>query len=95
MEIMKLKHHQASQCKVVIKEELIVFVSYTTPVIYAELTENGTYNLTCTGTYSPTTRKQIGWFLEEYFGDVNYYQMKKIAGTGEYVNAIKQHAKYW
>lgn len=36
----------------------------------------------CTGTYSQTTRKQIGWFLKEYMPHLNYFDMKSIVGKG-------------
>nr|UVY05914.1 MAG: hypothetical protein [Bacteriophage sp.] len=41
------------------------------------------------------TRKQIGWFLKEYFGDVSYYDMKKCAEDGTGICAERKHAKYW
>ena len=50
----------------------IVFVSYTTPVI--SISPDGW--LSCTGTYSPTTRKQIGRFLREYAPRLNYQHAK-------------------
>ena len=51
----------------------IVFISYTTPVIYID--REGW--LICTGTYSATTRKQIGRFLREYAPLMNYQMVKK------------------
>ena len=51
----------------------IVFISYTTPVIYID--HEGW--LICTGTYSATTRKQIGRFLREYAPLMNYQMVKK------------------
>lgn len=41
------------------------------------------------------TRKQIGWFLKEYFGDISYYDMKRISGSGEGIYAERKHAKFW
>lgn len=74
----KLKDHKYAQCKVLVTPNQIAFVSYRTTVIVADLT---TREIECSGTYSQTTRKQIGWFLREYFPNVSYCDIKKIAGT--------------
>ena len=50
----------------------IYLVSYATPVI--KIDENGW--LTCTGTYSATTRKHISAFAKEYADGLNYYDIK-------------------
>ena len=74
-----LREMPYAQCGVWISEDGgIVFVSYTTPVIYID--NNGW--LTCTGTYSPTTRKQMGRFLKEYAPMISY-QMAKQAYEDE------------
>jgi uncharacterized protein YgbK (DUF1537 family) len=95
----KLQHHQSAQCYVLVSEDTIQFISYTTLVIEAAKAEHieggNKWLLECTGTHSQTTRKQIGYFLKEYFDDVDYYQMKDIVGTGKYVLAEKKHAKFW
>lgn len=96
LETRKLEHHKYSQCHVSIEDNgTINFISYTTLVIQAIPTTYGDYVLYCTGTYSPTTRKQIGWFLKEYFGDISYQQMKQCAKDGTGISATKKHAKYW
>lgn len=80
LETRKLTNHEHAQCFVAIEDDgTINFISYRTLVIRAVLDTSGQYVLFCTGTYSQTTRKQIGWFLKEYFGDVSYYDMKKSA----------------
>lgn len=95
-EIRKLTQHPYSQCSVIIKEDgAILFYSYSTLVIGAEPITEGHYEVYCTGTYSPTTRKQIGWFLKEYFGDLNYYHMKEIAGKHACKIAERKHSKLW
>ena len=78
MEERKLKDHKYAQCKVLVTPNQIAFVSYRTTVIVADLE---TREIECGGTYSQTTRKQIGWFLKEYFPNVSYYDIKEIAGT--------------
>lgn len=70
-----LRDMPTAQCGVIFTNDgQMVFVSYTTPVIYID--RNGW--LTCTGTYSPTTRKQMGRFLREYAPTVTYQTVKKI-----------------
>ena len=78
-----LRNHPYSQCHVRIDEKTqdIDFVSYPTRVISIRF-ENGVRKVECTGTYSRTTIKQIGWFLREYAPDLSYYAMKAIAGQG-------------
>ena len=77
----RLKNHPYSKCGTETTGNTTVFVSYTTAVIFMTI-ENGIRTMECTGTYSPTTRKQIGYFLKEYAPDLCYYDMKKIAGRG-------------
>ena len=78
----KLKNHPYSQCHVEVEGDKTVFVSYATAVIF--IIKRGTKRFVeCTGTYSRTTIKQIGYFLKEYAPDLNYYDMKAIVGMGE------------
>lgn len=77
----KLTGHPAAHCKVIIiNNDLIVFISYKTVVISAEKYEYG-YIMRCSGLYSRTTRRQIGWFLREYFNNVSFHDIKRISGT--------------
>ena len=80
--IKKLKHAPYANCRVEIDGDKVVFISYTTPIIFMSKDERGSRVMECTGTYSQTTRKQIGRFLKEYAPDLTYYDMKKIAGCG-------------
>lgn len=59
----------------------IMFYSYETLVIVV----SPTGWLECTGTYSQTTRKQIGRFMQEYFG-LTYFHAKKCYENGEVLN---------
>ena len=72
---MKLKNHPYAQCSV---RELIdgsvVFTSYNTDVIYID--KDGW--LYVSGLYSATTRKQIGWFLNEYVPALTYQDIKSL-----------------
>lgn len=82
MEKLKLKNHPYCNCYVLKDNDKITLVSYITEVIIAVRNpkNKNEWFLKCTGTYSQTTRKQIGWFLREYFPKINYFDMKEIAG---------------
>lgn len=60
-----------------------------------EYIDDEAYFLECTGTYSQTTRKQIGYFLKEYFGSITYQDIKEIAGENTVIIAHRGHAQYW
>lgn len=90
LETRKLTNHKSAHCHVSIEDNgTINFISYTTLVIQAVPHSSGQYVLFCTGTYSQTTRKQIGWFLKEYFRDISYYDMKNAQKTEqEYTQSV-------
>ena len=72
---MKLKNHPYAQC--LVREQIdgsVVFISYNTDVIYID--KDGW--LYVTGLYSATTRKQIGWFLNEYVPALTYQDIKSL-----------------
>jgi hypothetical protein len=78
-----LKYHPYCQCKVrTYTDGAIVLISYATPVILID--PEGW--LSCTGTYSQTTRKQIGYFLKEYVPTVNYHMVKQLHADGMEMN---------
>lgn len=78
----KLREHKSSQCHVIVHaDNSVEFISYTTKVIEI-IYKAGKRLVKCTGLYSATTRRQIGWFLREYAPDLNYYDIKAIAGEG-------------
>jgi len=88
--IKNLSEHKASQCHVIIHENgIIEFISYTTSVILAKKLLKNEYDLSCSGTYSQTTRKQISWFLREYFPNISYYDIKSIADTEKTIKTCK------
>lgn len=82
MEKLKLKNHPYCKCYVLKDDDIIKLVSYITEVIIAVRNpkNKNEWFLKCTGTYSQTTRKQVSWFLREYFPKINYFDMKEIAG---------------
>ena len=76
----KLKDHPAAQCYVRLYDNGdICLRSYRTDVVYYR---HGSGKVYCTGTYSPTTRKQIGWFLREYIPQMSYQDCKKMVAEG-------------
>lgn len=77
-----LKNHPYCQCHVEVEDNRIVFVSYSTAVIFITYRDGKRY-IECTGTYSQTTRKQISYFCREYLPEYCYYDMKNIVGRGE------------
>lgn len=60
-------------CGIVQNENGTHLISYTTLV--CSIDKMGF--LSCTGTYSATTRKHIGAFLKEYAPKLSYYDVKK------------------
>ena len=72
---MKLKNHPYANCSVRVHlDGSLVFRSYSTVVIYID--KDGW--LYVSGLYSATTRKHIGYFLEEYVPQLNYYDIKRL-----------------
>ena len=58
------------------------FISYETEVITVD--PHGW--LTCSGTYSATTRRQIGRFLSEYYPNITYQLAKHCYEANKTVN---------
>lgn len=77
-----LRAHPGCQCYIVRHDNgSIDFISYVTRVISLKI-QNGKRFVECTGTYSPTTARQITYFLREYAPDLNLSDMKRIIGKG-------------
>ena len=78
--IRKLHDHPYANCKVIETEGKViktcVLRSYTTDVVLVRETPT-TWELTCYGTYSQTTRRQIGWFLKDIGSPFTYFDAKK------------------
>lgn len=82
MKTVKLRNHASCQCKINIYEnERIDFISYVTRVI-SIIIKGKQRLIECTGTYSPTTARQITYFLREYAPDLSLADMKRIVGKG-------------
>lgn len=95
MEKLKLKNHPYCNCYVLKGNDVINFISYTTHVIIAVKSMENEWHLVCTGTYSQTTRKQIGYFLKEYFPLLNYYNIKEIAGKEKIIVYNSKTEKFY
>ena len=79
----KLKSMPYAQCGVRFDAHGgIEFISYNTSVI----TIDPMGWLTCTGTYSQTTRKQIGRFLSEYTANITYQDAKRCYELNKTIN---------
>lgn len=76
--IYRLRKHPYAQCFIKDSENELILQSYSTDVI---IVDKCTGNFTCTGLYSATTRRHISAFLMEYFPNVDFKTVKKIAGT--------------
>lgn len=85
----KMDSHQYAKCRVSVYSEdgrmtCVLLRSYSTNVCGIYLDESdGAWHVFCTGTYSPTTRKQIGWFSRELCYayapcEIDYYAFKAI-----------------
>lgn len=87
---MKLKNHPYAQCSVrVLLDGSIVFTSYNTDVIYID--KDGW--LYVSGLYSATTRKQIGYFLEEYVPALSYQDIKSLYYNNRVLNIYTAEIK--
>ena len=69
----KIKGHESANVRIVESGNKLLLVSYTTTVCTVDA---GGW-LTCTGTYSATTRKHIGWFVRNEGYAIGYHDVKK------------------
>ena len=78
----KLTAHPHANAHVVLTPSVITLVSYSTAVI--NIDPNGW--LSCSGLYSMTTRKQIGWFLKEYAPTITFQMVKHCVESNTMIN---------
>lgn len=85
----KLASHQYANCRLSVYREdgnvrRVSLRSYSTDVCGIYFDEvDGAWHIYCTGTYSQTTRKQIGWFARELCYayapcEIDYFTFKYI-----------------
>ena len=84
-----LPGHEYAQAHVIIDENGVSLISYRTLVC----TIDADGWLTCTGLYSRTTIKHIGWFMRAYGHGLSYYDAKRAytddVGMNVYTGEIK------
>ena len=78
----RLSHMPYAQAGVIIDNNGTNLISYTTLV--CTIDKDGW--LTCTGTYSATTRKHISAFMHEYAPQMSYYDAKAAYEKGHKIN---------
>ena len=78
----KLTAHPHANARIIITPAVTTLVSYSTAVV--DIDRNGW--LSCSGLYTMTTRKQIGWFLKEYAPMITFQMVKKCVETDTMVN---------
>ena len=101
--IRKLHNHPYANCKVIETEyhdketnKVIrrwVLRSYTTDVVLVRETPTQ-WELTCYGTYSQTTRRQIGWFLDDIGSPFTFNDAKCSVETGRIAKGYKPGAMF-
>lgn len=79
----KIGEHKYAQCEVIEcvhnGKRCFVLRSYNTYVATVEEVENGKWKFSCICTYSPTTRKHLGYFSGALFGENMYMVFKAVA----------------
>lgn len=78
MVVRKLINHPGAKCHIFCSDTdriaPLQFYSYSTLVIHVD--DDGW--LTVRGLYSSTTRRQISWFLNEFYPFLSYYDVKRL-----------------
>ena len=87
-----LKNHEYAQAHVEIENDgdsiIYRLVSYKTHVATVNETAAGGWFLECYGLYSMTTRRHIGWFLDDIGSPFTFQDAKHSAQTGTIVCVI-------
>ena len=72
----RLKGHEHAQAHIIRSNNKIELWSYRTMILEYNTIEK---TIHCTGLYSSTTRRHIGWFMDQFFNNkYNYYDIKYI-----------------
>lgn len=72
----RLDGHKQANAHIIRENNNIILVSYSTAILWYDTMENTVY---CSGLYSMTTRKHIGWFMNQFFNNkYNYHDIKYI-----------------
>lgn len=84
----RLEGHENANAHIIREGCNIELWSYSTKVlIYNTLNKS----IDCMGLYSSTTRKHIGWFMNQFIDGFDYYDIKKAYLDNEtlYVGMVK------
>lgn len=79
----RLKGHEQAQAHIIRDHNKIELWSYSTKVLIYDTIDQ---SIECTGLYSMTTRRHITWFMSQFIGRYDYYDIKK-----SYLNNDKLH----
>ena len=92
MKTERLNGHEQAQAQIIREGNEIILRSYTTNVLFYNVIEQTVY---CTGRYSMTTIKHIGYFMKQ-FTDFGYHDIKACYMTDAslYVGFIKGGVKH-
>lgn len=95
--IRKLKNHEYAQARIEIVNDgdsiIYRLVSYKTHVATVRETAAGWF-LDCYGLYSMTTRRHIGWFLDDIGSPFTFNDAKCSVQTGTIVKGSKPDARF-
>lgn len=85
----RLESMQHAQCHVIIQRRSLKdvearLISYSTLVLVAQGTPEGSVRLLCSGTYSPTTARHINRFTKEFFGMNLYHACKEATRKSDF-----------
>lgn len=93
----KLKNHQYAQAHIEIENDgdsiIYRLVSYKTHVATVHETAAGWF-LDCYGLYSMTTRRHIGWFLDDIGSPFTFQDAKHSTETGTIIKGYKPDARF-
>ena len=93
----KLKNHEYAQAHVVIENDgdsiIYRLVSYETHVATVHETAAGWF-LDCYGLYSMTTRRHIGWFLDDIGSPFTFNDAKCSVQTGTIIKGYNPGARF-
>lgn len=93
----KLKNHEYAQARIEIENDgdsiIYRLVSYSTHVATVHETAAGWF-LDCYGLYSMTTRRHIGWFLDDIGSPFTFNDAKCSVRTGTIIKGYNPGARF-
>ena len=94
----KLKNHEYAQAHIEIENDgdsiIYRLVSYKTHVATVHETSAGWF-LDCYGLYSMTTRRHIGWFLDDIGSPFTFNDAKSSVRTGTIIKGYNPDARFY